>query len=161
MNKFQGSPMKKNTEKHLLSPKDLLEIAAQHAYCAEHLLEQQAEVKITTPPGLRSDALRPITSLIYTAFELTFKALMLHEHKKIHAQAHLLKMIEPHLELALSKELKEILNRMEKIIAYKKGVEYPLFDNREKYLIFCEKALDEFAILQKELPLELHPDYFA
>ncbi len=67
--------------KQFLNAVDLLTIAAQHAYCAEHLLKQNAEIMMENQ--LTVDALFPITSLMHQAFELTLKAFLLHNHRQI------------------------------------------------------------------------------
>ena len=53
-------------DRHSLDAVDMLKIAAQHAYCAEHLLKQNGEVMMDNQ--LSVDALLPITSLMYQAF---------------------------------------------------------------------------------------------
>ena len=64
-------------DKQFLEPIDLLNIASQHAYCAEYLLRENAEIQ--TPKNWSVDALLPVISLIHVAFELTLKAFLLHE----------------------------------------------------------------------------------
>lgn len=67
-------------DKKNLSPLELLKIATEHAYCAQHLLHNNGEVAGMGHES--SDALTAVASLMYTAFELTLKAYLLHEHKK-------------------------------------------------------------------------------
>ena len=63
-------------DKQFLTAMDMLQIASQHAYCAEHLLQHNGE--ICTDHDLSVDTLLPVTTLIHGAFELTLKAYLLH-----------------------------------------------------------------------------------
>lgn len=64
-------------DKHYLTPLELIEIAHQHAYCADFLLKDNAELSVQGK-GL-FDTLNPFTSSMYMAFELSLKAYFLHQ----------------------------------------------------------------------------------
>ena len=68
-------------DKQFLDAVDMLKIAAQHAYCADYLLRQDAEVIMDNQ--LTVDALLPIATLMYQAFELTLTAYLMHDHRHV------------------------------------------------------------------------------
>lgn len=144
-------------DKHFLDATALLKIASQHAYCAEHLLQQDAEVLIDE--RLSIDALYPITALIHLAFELTLKAYILHEHRQIGQYKNLMELIELNAQLGLSKQEIQLLNLLSRQQAFRKGVDYLLWENRQQLQGFCEQVLTLYARLQELMPIELQEDY--
>ncbi|CEK09324.1 hypothetical protein [Legionella hackeliae] len=144
-------------DKKDLSPLELLKIATEHAYCAQHLLHQNAEV---AGSGHRtSDALAPITSLMYTAFELTLKAYLLHEHRKINQPLRLMELVELNSDLELSNQDRVLLKSLAKSQAFRKGLDYELWEERQQHHVFCTQLLDVYERLQQVMPIELHPSY--
>lgn len=143
--------------KQFLDPANILEIAAQHAYCAEHLLKQDAQVLIDDE--LSIDALLPIISLIHTAFELTLKAYLLHEDKPVKQCKSLLELVELNTHLTLSKYDLQRLNILSRQLAFRKGIGYVLWENRQQCHVFCAQMLSLYERLQEFMPIELQIDY--
>ncbi|KTC86961.1 hypothetical protein [Legionella brunensis] len=144
-------------DKKNLSPLELLKIATEHAYCAQHLLHNNAEVA-----GMRheiSDALAPITSLMYTAFELTLKAYLLHEHKKINQPLRLMELVELNSDLEISNQDRQMIKTLAKSQAFRKGLDYELWEDRQHFQVFCSEILAVYERLQHLMPIELHPHY--
>ena len=144
-------------DKQYLDAVDMLKIAAQHAYCAEYLLKQNAEVVMDN--RLCIDALLPITSLMYQAFELTLKAFLLHDHRHVKQYKTLFELIELNDELGLSKQEIQLLTTLGRQQAFRKGVNYAIWENREQLHGFCEQIVGLFAHIQELTPLELQSDY--
>ncbi|GGI86923.1 hypothetical protein [Legionella impletisoli] len=144
-------------EKHYLEAVSMLEIAAQHAYCAEHLLQQNAEVSFDD--HLSVDALLPVTSLIYLAFELTLKAFLLHEHRPVRQHVKLIELIELNDHLGLSKHEMELVTTLCRVQAFRKGVDYMIWENRQQLQVFCEQAMGLYSRLHHVVPLELQQEY--
>ena len=144
-------------DKHYLDAVDMLKIAAQHAYCAEHLLQQNAEVMMDNQFSV--DALLPITSLMYQAFELTLKAFLLDEHRQVRQYKTLFELIELNGELGLSNSEIQLIVTLARQQGFRKGVDYALWENRQQQHVFCEQIMALFAHLQELMPLELQADY--
>lgn len=144
-------------DKQFLNPNDMLAIATQHAYCAEYLLKQNTEV--LTDHHLRIDALFPVTSLIYQAFELSLKAYLLNDHQQIRQYKTLFELIELNHELDLSKQEIQLIKTLMRQQAFRKGVDYNLWENKQQLHVFCEQLMTLYARLQDLMPLELHRDY--
>ena len=124
-------------DKHYLDAVDMLKIAAQHAYCAEHLLQQNAEVMMDNQFSV--DALLPITSLMYQAFELTLKAFLLDEHRQVRQYKTLFELIELNGELGLSNSEIQLIVTLARQQGFRKGVDYALWENRQQQHVFCEQ----------------------
>ena len=144
-------------DKQSLSAIDLLKIAAQHAYCAEHLLKQNAEVLVDDQ--LSIDALLPISTLLYQAFELTFKAFLFHANRQVKQYKSLYELVELNNDLGLSKQDIQLLSTLSREQGFRKGVDYTLWDNRQQQHVFCQQILTLFARIQELMPLELQADY--
>ena len=144
-------------DRQYLDAVDMLKIAAQHAYCAEYLLKHNAEV--VTDNHLYIDALLPITSLMYQAFELTFKAFLMHDHRHVKQYKTLFELIELNDELGLSKQDIQLIATLGRQQAFRKGVDYAIWGNREELHGFCEQIITLFAHIQELTPLELQSDY--
>ncbi|WED42760.1 hypothetical protein [Legionella cardiaca] len=144
-------------DKKDLSPIELIEVATQHAYCAQHLLDNNGEV---AGMGYRTiDALIPITSLMYTAFELTLKAYLLHEHKKINQPLRLMELVELNSDLELSSQDRQLIKHLAQSQAFRKGLDYELWEDRQDLQKYCAQMLIVFERLQEVMPIELHPSY--
>ncbi len=144
-------------EKQFLDAIDLLKIATQHAYCAEHLLKQNAEVIMDN--HLTVDMLLPITSLMYLAFELTLKAYLLHDHGQIRQHKNLFELIELNNELGLSAQEVQLITTLARQQAFRKGIDHASWKNRQEFQVFCEQIMSVYARLQEMMPLELQSDY--
>ncbi|KTC64825.1 hypothetical protein Lade_2119 [Legionella adelaidensis] len=143
-------------EKQFLSPLEMLKIAADHAYCAEYLLSQNGEVE---KQGFAVDALLPIISLIHIAFELYFKACLLHEQGQIKAYKNMNDLLELNSHLGLAKIEKELIHKLSRQYAFRKGVDFALWKNRQELHVFCEQILSLYARIQTLIPVELQNDY--
>lgn len=146
-------------EKQSLSPVEMLEIAAQHAYAAEHLLKQKGEIMIDDQ--LKSDALLPIISMIHLAFEITFKAFLMHEQGHIRKHSNLMELAASNAQLNLSTEDKEIIQTLSRQYAFRKGLDFNLWDNRQQLHVFCERTVTLFERILKLIPVELQASYQA
>ncbi len=145
-------------DKQFLDAVDMIKIATQHAYCAEYLLKQNAEV-ILLENELSIDALLPISSLMYQAFELTLKAYLLHDHHQVRQYKTLLELIELNHELNLSQKDMQLIHTLSRQLAFRKGADYFLWENRQQEHVFCEEIMALYARIQTLMPLELQVDY--
>ncbi|KTD17789.1 hypothetical protein [Legionella jordanis] len=144
-------------DKKSLSPLELIKIATEHAYCAQHLLQQNAEVAGSGHEMV--DALMPIASLMYTAFELTLKACLLQDHKKIGPPKRLMELVDLNSELDMSAQDKQLIKSLAKQQAFRKGLDYELWDDRQQLHVFCSQILDVYERLQHLIPIELQKIY--
>ena len=144
-------------DKQFLDAIDMVNIATQHAYCAEYLLKQNAEVMMDN--HLSIDALLPISSLMYQAFELTLKAYLLHDHHQVRQYKTLFELIELNNELNLSQKEIQLMNTLSRQLAFRKGVDYDLWENRQEQQVFCEQIMELYVRIQEIMPLELQGDY--
>ncbi len=146
-------------DKHYLDPIDMLKIATQHVYCANYLLKQNAEVFLDKE--LSIDALLPINSLMYIAFELTLKAYVVHDYREIRQYKTLLELIELNHALLLSQKDMQLIKTLARQQAFRKGVDYALWENRQQLHVFCEEIMALYERLQEFMPLELQSDYVS
>jgi len=144
-------------EKQYFEANTMLEIAAQHAYAAEYLLQRNAEV--TFDDNTTIDALLPVTSLLHLSFELTLKAFLIHEHRPVRKHLKLIELIELNEHLGLSRKDIELINMLSRVQAFRKGVDYVLWENREQLQGFCEQALTLYSRLHDVIPVELQREY--
>ena len=144
-------------DKRNLSPLEMLNIATQHAYCADFLLQQKA--KITTPDLEAIDALTPITSLIYKAFQLTLKAYAIHDHRPFKQYKNLRELVAINAHLGFSNQEIMLLKTLSMQQVFIKGLDYDLWENQQQMHVFCEQLLDLYQRLQEMMPLELQMDY--
>jgi len=144
-------------DRQYLAPVDLLTIAAQHAYCAEHLLKQNAEIPVANE--LTIDALLPVTTLIHMAFELTLKAYLLHEDGQLRHHKNLSELVELNAYLGLSRQETQLIATLSRQFGFRKGADYLLWENRQQMQVFCEQILALYARVQDMMPVELQGDY--
>jgi hypothetical protein len=144
-------------ERRYLSPAELLDIATQHAYSAEALLQK------VTYSGQQEDTsfevFAPVVSLMYQAFQLTLKAYCLHDHRPIKEYKNLVELLELNQHLGLSSQETGLLKTLAKQYAFHKGIDYELWENQQQVHVFCEKILSLYERLQMMMPLELQHDY--
>lgn len=143
--------------KRFLEPEEMLVIATQHAYTAEFLLNQNAELKLDS--NLTIDAIAPITTLMYQAIELTLKAYLIYENKPLQHCRSLKDLVLLNDDLGLSKRDLNLLGALAKHTSFKKGVCFPQWENRQQQQIFCEDIINLYARINEVMPLELHEDY--
>lgn len=144
-------------DKRYLSPLELLSIATQHAYCADYML-QDSESRMVRG-GDEVDALSPITSLMYQAFQLTFKAYCLHDHRPIKEYKNLMELVELNDHLGLSSQEIFLLKTLSRQQVFNKGLGYDLWENQQQLHVFCEEIISLYERVQLLMPLELQPDY--
>ena len=144
-------------DKRYLSPLELLKIATQHALCAERLLRQNADDLRFDHDAI--DALAPVTSLMYQAFQLTFKAYALHEHRPIKQYKNLRELVELNSHLGFSSQELILLKTLSRQQIFTKGLDYDLWENQQQLHVFCEQVLDLYEHLQQLMPIELQNDY--
>lgn len=144
-------------DKRYLSPLELLSIATQHAYAADHLLQQAgiARVKI----GTEIDCLTPITSLMYIAFQLTLKAYCLHDHRPIKEYKNLMELVDLNSHLGFSSQDLFLLKTLARQQVFNKGIGYDLWENQQQLMVFCEQLITLYERVQMLMPLELQNDY--
>jgi len=143
-------------EKRQLTALELLKIATEHAYCADYLLEK---TKTESEEQIPFDTFLPITTLMYKAFLLTFKAFALHEHRPIKQSKNLRELVEIHQHLGFSQKQLDLLKTLSQQQAFSKAIEYDLWETPQQLHIFCEQIIDLYEYLQKLMPIELQADY--
>ncbi|MBA3537522.1 MAG: hypothetical protein H0T84_13100 [Tatlockia sp.] len=146
-------------DKKYFSPLELIKIATQHAYCAEYLLQDNAEI-ILSDRSL-SDNLAPFVSLMYMAFELTLKAFLVQAFKTNNQYKNLIELIELCSDLAIPNQDVHLLKNLSRQYAFRKGVDYELWEDRQQLLVFCTDILDLYERIQELMPLELQKDYHS
>lgn len=144
-------------DKKYYSPSELIEIATQHAYCAEYLLQDNAELIINTHSV--SDNLAPFITLMYLAFELTLKAYLAQDFKTNNQHKNLTELIELSSDLGLSNQEIQMLKKLSRQYAFRKGVDYDLCQDRQQLQVFCAEIVQLYERLQQLMPLELRKDY--
>jgi hypothetical protein len=144
-------------DRRYLSPLELLSIATQHAYSADYLLQQVAHGEFRQGDSL--DVLAPIISLMYQAFQLTFKAYCLHDHRPIKEYKNLVELVELNSHLGLSNQEIIRLKTLSRQHSFHKGIEYDLWENQQQLHVFCEEIIDLYERVQMLMPLELQSDY--
>lgn len=144
-------------EKRYLTPTELLEVATQHAYCADYLLGQVQQGIHRYYQEL--NALTPITTLMYTAFRLTFKAYCLHEQRPIKEYKNLMELVELNSHLGLSSHELSLLKTLARQQVFNKGADYDLWENQQQLHVFCEKIISLYERVQAVMPVELQKDY--
>ena len=144
-------------DKRYLSPLELLSLATQHAYCADYLLKQVGGGAVSDRKEI--DALAPITSLMYLAFQLTLKAYCLHDHRPIKEYKNLMELVELNGHLGLSSQELFLLKTLSKQHVFNKGLSYDLWGNPQQLHVFCEEIIALYERVQRIMPLELQSDY--
>ena len=144
-------------DKSYLKAEQIIELSAQHAYAAELLLQNNGD--IVFKDETRIEGLYPLSTLLYTAIELLLKAYLFHSHKPVHRHMKLSEIIESNHELDLSEDDIETLKTLTKVQAFRKGIDYHLWENRAVFHVFCEKAMSCYTRLHDMMPLELDKEY--
>ncbi|WP_028389444.1 hypothetical protein [Legionella fairfieldensis] len=144
-------------DKKYFSPLELIKIATQHAYSAECLLDNNAELTIQGHGVI--DTIAPFISLMYMAFELTFKAYLLHDYNQNNQYKSLVQLLELSGSLGLDNQDIRLLKVLSRQYAFRKGADYELWDSREQLQGFCHEIMMLYERLQQLMPLELRNDY--
>lgn len=144
-------------DKRYLSPTELLNIATQHAFCADYMLQ-----KINLSRGGDDiDALSPVTSLMYQAFQLTLKAYCHHDHRPIKEHKNLMELVELNQHLGFSSKELFLLKTLSKQQVFNKGLGYDLWEDQQQLHVFCEEIISLYERMQMLMPLELQNDYLT
>ncbi len=144
-------------EKKYFSPLELIKVATQHAYSAEFLLKDNAEI-ILRDRSL-SDNLAPFVTLMAMAFELTLKAYLAQNYKTNNQHKNLLELLELCVDLGIPSNDIHLLKNLSRQYAFRKGVDYELWEDRQQLLVFCTEIIDLYERIQELMPLELQKDY--
>jgi len=144
-------------DKRYLTPFELLSIATQHAYSADNILQQFSRETIHGNEAV--ETLAPITSLMYVAFQLTFKAFCLHEHRPIKEYKNLGELVELNSHLGFSSQELSLLKTLSKQQVFNKGISYDLWENQQQLHKFCEEIISLYERVQQLMPVELRNDY--
>lgn len=139
-------------DKRYLSPLELLSIATQHAYSADFIVQHMNRNDAI-------DALSSVTTLMYCAFQLTFKAYCLHDHRPVKEYKNLVELMELNSHLGLSSQEIVLLKTLARQQAFNKGIDYDLWENQQQLHVFCEKIISLYQRVQEMMPLELQSDY--
>ena len=87
------------------------------------------------------------------------KAFLLHDHRQVKQYKTLLELIELNDELGLSHHEIQLIGTLSRQLAFRKGIDYALWANRQELHVFCEQIMALFARIQELMPLELQSDY--
>jgi hypothetical protein len=145
-------------EKHYYSPVELVKIATQHASCADTLLNNTLNLN-SSGLGGQQDCLLAITSLMYIAFDLTLKAYLLHDNKPLKQFKNLTELLESNRDLVFSSQEQQLLRCLSRQYAFRKGMDYRIWRDKQQFLIFCHQIVNLYEKLQAMMPLELQEDY--
>lgn len=140
-----------------LSPLELLNISMQHAYSADYLLRHLALGELQRGEG--TDALAPVVSLIYHAFQLLLKAYSHHDNRPIKEHKNLVELLELNAHLGFSSQERMLIKTLSRQYAVHKGIEYDLWENQQQLHVFCTTLLCLYERVQNMMPLELQADY--
>lgn len=146
-------------DKRYLSPLELLSIASQHAYTADYMLQQVTRGTFRASESM--DLLAPVTSLMYSAFQLTFKAYCLHDHRPIKEYKNLMELVELNMHLGFSSQELFLLKTLSRQQVFNKGITYDLWENQQQLHVFCEQIISLYERVQLLMPLELQSDYLS
>ena len=146
-------------DKKYFTPLELIKIATQHAYSAEYLLKDNAEI-ILRDRSL-SDNLAPFVSLMYLAFELTLKAYLIQNFKTNNQHKNLIELLELCADLGIPSKDIYLLKNLSRQYAFRKGVDYEMWEDRQQLMVFCAEIIDLYERIQELMPLELQKDYHS
>ncbi|MDP1604593.1 MAG: hypothetical protein Q8M03_15150 [Legionella sp.] len=143
-------------DKRYYTPVEMMKIATQHAYCADNLLRNHV-------PGRAEwdnrDSLLSIVSLMYIAFEITLRAYLLHDYRPVKQPKNLSELLELNRDLVFSSQDMQLLKSLSRQFAFRKGIDYNLWEHRQEFEVFCSEIVGLYERLQKMMPLELQEDY--
>jgi hypothetical protein len=137
-----------------LSPQELFRIASDHAQYANYLLQSDVQQKLSS-----TNTLLPVISLLYTAIELSLKAYIIHDTGKLLPSKNLLDLLHANLFLELSRQEEDLIRALQQQKAFRKGMNYDLWENEQQLLVFCHQILDLFAVIDEQKPIELCDEY--
>ncbi|MFC3909804.1 hypothetical protein ACFORL_12050 [Legionella dresdenensis] len=144
-------------DKRYYAPVELIKIATQHAYCADHLLQNNKWLEGRQRET--HDSLMSVMTLMYVAFEITLKAYLLHDHRPVKQPLKLSELLDLNRDLGFSHNDLILLKKLSQQQGFRKGVDYELWDDPQQFHVFCAEILDLYERLQEMMPLELQRDY--
>lgn len=139
-------------EKRYYTPVELIKISSQHAHCADNLLIKNMNSEVT--PYLFS-----VISLMYIAFELILKAHRLYYYGSIKQIKNLTELLESDQNLDLSQQEIDLLQTLAQQYAFRKGIDYNLWENEQQLHVFCSDLVNFYQNLQERIPIELQVEY--
>lgn len=144
-------------DKRPLSAHELLSLATAHASSAQYLLNSYHQSHAEDEFGFNS--LFPVTSLMYQAFILSFKAYALLDQRSVRQPKKLLELVELNHNVKLSSKELELLKVLIRQQSYLKSYSFDLWETAQDLQVYCEQLLDAYHNLQQMMPIELHEDY--
>lgn len=138
-------------DKRYYTPFELITISAQHARSADNLLQINSDDSL--------EHLLSVISLLYIAVELLLKANHLHYFGSIKSIKNLTELVELNDELGFSQQETHLLKLLSQQHAFRKGIDYNLWENQQQLHIFCLDINKLYKNLQTRLPIELDAEY--
>lgn len=144
-------------DKRYYTPLELIEIATQHAMRADEFLRDI--VTSNAMETVSDSSLQPIISLMYIAFETSLRACLLQVQRPVKQPKNLSELLELNRDLFFSSQELQLLKNLSRQHAFRKGIDYELWENTQELLVFCSDILRLYEAMQKMMPLELQRDY--
>lgn len=142
--------------KRYYSPLEMIKMATEHAYCADELLRVASYHEQVND---RSDNLLSVVVLFYMAFEMTLRAYLLHDSRAVNQPKTLSELLALNKQLVLSAQETELLKNLSRQFAFRRGIDYGLWVDRNELLIFCNEIANLYERMQEMMPIELQADY--
>ncbi|MFA5959006.1 MAG: hypothetical protein WC785_00640 [Tatlockia sp.] len=144
-------------DKRYLTPFEMSQIASQHAACAHYLLQDNAEISLNGKDVV--DTLTSFVSLMYLAFELTFKAYLLNQYNNNSHHKNLVELLEQCAELDLPAKDVQLIKKLSRQCSFRKGTDHEMWEDRQHLHVFCSEIVVLYERIQEVMPLELQKDY--
>lgn len=144
-------------DKRYYTPLELMAFATQHAASADALLCEV--VKKTESEASASARLQPVISLMYIAFETILRAWLLQDQRPVKQPKNLAELLELNRDLVFSSQEIQLLKDLSRQNAFRKGVDYELWENSQQLMVFCSEIIKLYEATQNMMPLELQPEY--
>lgn len=144
-------------DKRYYTPLELMAFATQHAASADALLCEV--IKKTASETSASASLQPVISLMYIAFETILRAWLLQDQRPVKQPKNLAELLELNRDLFFSSQELQLLKDLSRQNAFRKGVDYELWENSQQLLVFCSEIIKLYEATQNMMPLELQPEY--
>ena len=144
-------------DKRYYTPLELMAFATQHAASADALLCEVIKKTASETPD--SASLQPVISLMYIAFETILRAWLLQDQRPVKQPKNLAELLELNRDLFFSSQEVQLLKNLSRQNAFRKGVDYELWENSQQLLVFCSEIIRLYEATQNMMPLELQPEY--
>jgi len=136
-------------DKQYYSPMSLQEMAHEHARIAEDLLGRKEQADLF-----------PVISLLYLAFEMSLRAYLLQIERPMKQAKNLTELLAMNRELSFSNQEQALFKNLSRQYAFRKGVDYDLWESQTEFLGFCHDLIKLYKHLQTMMPLELQEEYW-